>query len=801
MRNVKLFLLVALAVLSFSVSRFGRTSNAQVKVDFVRDIQPIFTTHCASCHGATKQLSQLRLDSQPSAARVIKAGEAKASRLFQRVSKDNSAHGEPQMPKGAAPLSSQQLALIERWINEGATWPESASVKVESKHWAFIAPQRPALPAVKNKALNKTWTRNAIDQFILARLEQEGLTPSPEADRVTLLRRLSLDLIGLPPTPEEVDAFVKDLSPNAYEKQVERLLASPHYGERWGRLWLDAARYSDSDGYEKDKPRFVWFYRDWVVNALNKDLPYDQFLIHQLAGDLLPNPTQDQLVATGFLRNSMINEEGGVEPEQFRMEAMFDRMDAIGKGMLGLTIQCTQCHNHKFDPFKQEEYYRVMAFLNNSHEGAQVVYTPTEQMKRADILSGTRELEAKLQEIKPDWQAAMNAWEDRVKKDQLKWEVITPNCVDITNGGAKYIPQSDGSILQLGYAPTKHKVLFTMKSAVQNITAFRIELMNDPNLPANGPGRSIFGTGALSEFEVGVLPGTFKPTAKEDEDAKQAKYSKFVTATADINLPETEIRPIYSDRSNKRRVEGPVSYAIDGNADTAWGHDAGPYFRNLPRKAVFVLEKPLSFKAEDDGMRLYIRVSQNHGGWNSDDNQNNNLGRFRLSYTTAPNAVADPLPANVREIITTVPRERRTKAQVETLFGYWRTTVPEWASYNQQIAALWKAHPEGATQLVMEERGDRRATFMLKRGDFLRPDKEVEPGVFAVLNPLPKTDGKPNRLTFAKWIANREAPTTARSAVNRLWQGYFGTGLLATSEDFGKQADKPSHPELLDWLA
>ncbi len=801
MRNVKLFLLVALAMVSFCVSRFERASLAQTNLNFERDIQPIFAAHCASCHGAQKQLGQLRLDNKAAAMRVIKVGDALGSRLYQRVSKENSAHGEPQMPKGAAPLKAEQLALLKKWINEGAMWPDAASVKVESKHWAFTPPVRAALPAVKNKV----WVKNAIDQFILARLEQEGLTPSPEADRVTLLRRLSLDLIGLPPTPEEVDAFLKDLSPNAYEKQVDRLLASPHYGERWGRQWLDAARYSDSDGYEKDKPRFVWFYRDWVVNALNRDLPYDQFLIQQIAGDLLPNPTQDQVVATGFLRNSMINEEGGVEPEQFRMEAMFDRMEAIGKGMLGLTIQCTQCHNHKFDPFKQEEYYRVMAFLNNSHEGATVVYTPTEQMKRADILSGTRELEARLQEIKSDWLTQMNAWEDRVNVEhpewQPKWEAIQPTCIDITNGGAKYLPQKDGSFLQLGYAPTKHRVLFTMKSNVQNITAFRIELMNDPNLPANGPGRSILGTGALSEFEVGALPGTFKETLKVDEDAKLATYAKFASATADINLPETEIRPIYSDRSNKRRVEGPVSYAIDGKPDTAWGHDAGPYFRNLPRKAVFVLEKPLTFKPEDDGLRLYIRVNQNHGGWNSDDNQNNNLGRFRISYTTAANATADPLPANVREIITNVPRQQRSAAQVQAVFGYWRTLQPEWKAENEKIAALWKQHPEGATQLVMEERNELRPTFALKRGDFLRPDKQVEPGVFAVLNSLPKAAGKPDRLTFAQWIANREAPTTARSAVNRLWQSYFGTGLLATSEDFGKQADKPSHPELLDWLA
>ena len=223
---------------------------------------------------------------------------------------------------------------------------------------------------------NTAWAKTPIDAFMLARLEKEGLAPSPEADKATLLRRVSLDLTGLPPTLQELDAFLADKAPDAYAKQVERLLASPHYGERWARHWLDAARYADSDGYEKDKPRFAWAYRDWVIDAFNRDLPYDQFIIEQIAGDQLPNAAQDQVVATGFLRNSMINEEGGVDPEQFRMEAMFDRMDAIGKGVLGLTIQCAQCHNHKFDPIPQEEYYRLFAFLNNDHEGSTPVYRP-----------------------------------------------------------------------------------------------------------------------------------------------------------------------------------------------------------------------------------------------------------------------------------------------------------------------------------------------------------------------------------------------------------------------------------------
>src|SRR5437763_11621605 len=310
---------------------------------------------------------------------------------------------------------------LPRWSAQADQEKDRAADAQTKTHWAWIAPRRSPLPQVNDTA----WPKNVIDHFILARLDREGLKPSPEADRITLLRRLSLDLTGLPPTPEEVAAFVKDKSKEAYEKQVERLLASPHYGERWGRHWLDAARYADSDGYEKDKPRQVWFYRDWLIKALNRDMPYDQFIIEQVAGDLLPNATQDQIVATGFLRNSMINEEGGVDPEQFRMEAMFDRMDAIGKAVLGVTIQCAQCHDHKFDPLKQEEYYRMFAFVNNTYEANVPVYTPEEQRKRAEIFGRIREIETEIRRRNPSWREGMARWEDSLKPEP-EWIVVQP---------------------------------------------------------------------------------------------------------------------------------------------------------------------------------------------------------------------------------------------------------------------------------------------------------------------------------------------------------------------------------------
>ncbi|MFN3323831.1 MAG: PSD1 and planctomycete cytochrome C domain-containing protein [Bryobacteraceae bacterium] len=767
----------------------GAGLQAQRKVDFAADVLPVLEKNCQSCHGEKTQMGQLRLDSRQVAftgglsKRVIVPGNSAESTLYERVA---GLGDQARMPMGGKPLPPEQIEIIKAWIDQGAEWPDGigAGAAEIKKHWAFIPPLRPALPDVKNAA----WVRNPIDRFILARLEKEGLAPSPEADRVTLLRRLSLDLTGLPPTIEEVDAFLKDKSPKAYEKQVERLLASPHYGERWGRHWLDAARYADSDGYEKDKPRFVWFYRDWVVNAINRDLPYDRFIIEQIAGDLLPNPTQDQFVATGFLRNSMINEEGGIDPEQFRMEAMFDRMDAIGKGILGLTIQCAQCHNHKYDPLQQEEYYRILAFLNNEHEAAIAVYTPQELQKRAELFRKIREIEAGLQHRTPDWRERMARWEESVKNDQPEWIIVKPEVEDISTGGQKYLPMEDGSFLAQGYAPTKHRVKMTVKTGVKNITAFRLELLNDPNLPLGGPGRSIKGTGALTEFEVEAAPA-------DVGDAKPEPV-KIVRATADINLPEAPLEPMFLDKSDKRRVTGPIEFAIDGKDETAWGFDAGPVRRNLPRKAVFNAEKPI---AHPNGTALTFYLSQKHGGWNSDDNQNHNLGRFRLSVTTAPDAVADPLPAAVREALA-IPRDERSPAQEQTIFSYWRTTVPEWQEANAQIDDLWKQHPEGASQLVLRARDKPRMTHLLERGDFLKPAKPVNPGAPAFLHPLPD-DAQANRLTFAQWLVDRNSPTTARSLVNRVWQNYFGTGIVATSEDLGTQAEAPSHPELLDWLA
>jgi mono/diheme cytochrome c family protein len=779
-----------LASVPLQAAEPAASSTATEQVDYAREIRPLFERHCYECHGAKKQEAGLRLDQKASAlaggelGRDIVPGKSSESLLIAALG--GTSDQVSRMPEKREPLSAEQIARVARWIDQGAAWPvdePAVGARDARRHWAFRAPVRPAAAPLKNAS----WPRNDLDRFVLARLEQEGLSPSPEADQITLLRRLHLDLLGLPPSVAEVDAYLADTADGAYGRAVERLLASPHYGERWGRHWLDAARYADSDGFEKDKSRNVWMYRDWVIGALNRDLPYDRFLIEQLAGDQLPDATQDQLVATGFLRNSMLNEEGGIDPEQFRMEAMFDRMDALGKCMLGLTIQCCQCHNHKFDPITQQDYYRLFAFLNNDHEPQVVVYAVEELRARDELLRQMREIESELKQTAPEWPARMAAWESEQAGHEVPWQVLSPDDYEEVGGGAKLTLLPDQSMLCAGYAPTHCTFRVVGKTPLERITAVRLEVLTDPNLPRGGPGRSFKGTCALTQVKVEARP------AEGDEKASEFK---IVEATADYEQAETPLEAVFDDRSNKKRVVGPVQFAIDGKNETAWGIDAGPGRRNQERKAVFRLEKPIEFAP---GAQLTVSLVQNHGGWNSDDHQNNLLGRFRLSVTSADTAGADPLPRRVRAILA-IAAAARSEQDLAELFSYWRTTVPAWSEANRRIEALWQRWPEGTTALVLQSRPRPRPTHILKRGDFLKPLDEVTPGVPGVLHALP-ADAPPTRLALARWLVDPASPTTARVAVNRIWQAYFGTGIVATSEDFGTQCEPPSHPELLDYLA
>jgi hypothetical protein len=778
-------------------------ASAESTIDFARDIRPLLSDACFACHGPDEQHRQADLRLDQSDNHAIEPGDAKASELMARILSDDPDLLMPP-PHVGQPLSPAAIELFRRWIDQGARYAD---------HWAFTLPAKPELPKIKNDS----WPQTPIDAFVLAKLEQEGILPSAPAERAALLRRLYLDLIGLPPTPDEVNDFIADQSPTAYQQVVERLLDSVHFGERWGRAWLDGARYADSDGFEKDKPRFVWFYRDWVVRALNADMPYNDFIVKQVAGDLLPTPMQDDLVATGFLRNSMINEEGGVDPEQFRMEAMFDRVDAIGKSVLGLTIQCAQCHSHKYDPISHEDYYALFAFINNCDEACITVYTPEEQQQRESTLAAVDAVFREYFDQSNDWLARLSKWEVQAKEAHVsQWMPVEIDFIAETIGGQKFLRQDDGSYLAAGYAPTKSGPTGEMiVESLDKITAIRIEMLCDPNLPHGGTGRSVDGTWALSEVELSIV--------KQDESGKEVwEKLPWASAAATVQLPKTPLGPQYFDKSKTERSLGPVEMAIDGDAATAWHGDRGTGRRNDPQTAMFVLAEPLqtaqgpSHEKPDEPIRLRIKLSQMHGGWNSDDNQTHNLGRFRVSVTSSDQPAIEPLPPRVMQAID-VPLHERNKDENRAVASAYFASQSDLQSYAERIEAAWQGHPAGSSQLVLAERQTPRLTHRLERGDFLSPKEVIAPAIPAALrgqagetgdqvadktaDPARDRSQPLNRLDFAQWLASDSNPTTARAIVNRIWQEYFGTGLTATSDDLGLQGEPPTHPELLDYLS
>jgi mono/diheme cytochrome c family protein len=742
---------------------------ASKKVDFVKDVQPIFAQRCYNCHGPNKHEAQFRLDSKDIALKggelgtAIVPGQSADSLLIQAV---GGLKADLVMPRKGERLSSEQVALLRAWIDQGADWPDSASIKIidPRDHWAFKAPVRPKVPEVKQKQ----WICNPIDNFILARLEQEKMKPSPEADPRTLIRRLSLDLIGLPPTIKDIEDFASSRDPRSFEQLIEKLLASPHYGERWGRHWLDLARYADTNGYEKDKPRSIWPYRDWVIKALNEDMPFDEFVTEQLAGDLLPKPTLDQKIATGFLRNSMLNQEGGIEPEQFRVEALVDRMDTIGKSLLGLTINCCQCHNHKFDPLAQKEYYQLYAFLNNDDEAFIEVPTAADKKKRKEILQKVRDLKERAIKDTTNLTEHLAAWEKNLSAPTTNWEVLEPK--DWQNFATKFEKQEDNSLLGGGDLQPGGVMRVWADTHLTNITAFRLEALTNPNLMYGGPGLLGRGVFHLKEFTVEAYPLT-NPTV--------TNKIKFRRAIADRSAPGMSI-----------------TNAIDGNSEKGgWTPCATPDHKNENHVAVFECAEPFGFP---EGTRLAITMDEKF------DKETklpaHMLGCLRLSVSTNAGAFSVETLTVAQRKALTVPAAQRSSDDQLQLVDALRAVDPALSSLNQKIHDAFADWPFPPTSMVLQQRSRPRVTHIFKRGDRLRPTDEVQADVPSVLNPFPENAPR-NRLGLAKWIVDKRSPTTARAYVNRVWQEYFGQGLVTTPEDFGTRVDTPSHPELLDWLA
>lgn len=745
---------------------------AERKIDYKADVAPILERSCYQCHGPKKHQAGLSLHNRDKAMTggdsgpIFEAGNSAESLLIEVTARVDPDYAMP--PEGEGdPLTAAEVGVLRAWIDQGADWPVDATAEstgIKSDHWAFQPPQPPTPPAVENEG----WIRNPIDQFVLARLEKEGLAPSPEADRRTLIRRLSLDLIGLPPTLEEVDAFLADDRPDAYERLVDRLLASPQHGEAWARHWLDRARYADTNGYEKDRERSIWPYRDWVIRSINADMPFDEFTIEQIAGDLLPGATPDQKTATGFHRNTMINEEGGIDVEEFRYIATVDRVATTGTVWLGLTIQCAQCHTHKFDPITQREYYQFFAFLNNADEPDVELPDPDIAARRAAIEAEIQKLEADLEnQYPPDGPeslaAQVEAWEKTFNPG--RWSILKPSKL-VSRKHATLELQPDGSILATGDKPNNDVYEIDIPTGLKAITALRLEVLTDPSLPEGGPGRApLFQVGdfLLTELEATAAPA--------DGSADPVSIS-FSRATED-----------YAPKGRS------AALAVDGVLDTGWSVQ-GQVGR--PHQAVFELKEPLG-----DGSPLILRLALHQ-----EFIHQMTIGRFRLWATTdAAPAPASGVPTDV-EAVLLIPPGDRTDEQNRRVVQYYLSIAPELAKQREPIAALRKSLPRFPTTMVMEERSAKHArkTHIHKRGEFLSLGEEVQPGVPAVLHPIPP--GAPaNRLTLARWLVDDRNPLVGRVIMNQLWQTYFGRGLVTTTEDFGLQGEPPSHPELLDWLA
>ena len=710
-------------------------------VDFDKDVQPVLARSCFSCHSATLASAGLQLDNRGSALRVITPGNSADSRLIQRV---EAADSSKRMPLGGRPLEPAQIAILRKWIDEGALWPEGGP----KKHWAYVKPVRPALPPGDSI--------NPIDRFVLARLEEEGLKPSPEASKETLIRRVTLDLTGLPPTLPEIDAFLADQRPDAYEHVVDRLLASPHFGERWARPWLDLARYADTNGYEKDERRSIWKYRDWVINALNKDMPYDEFTVEQIAGDMLPNATIDQKIATGFNRNTMFNEEGGVDRDEEFWLDLVDRVGTTSTVWLGTTLGCAQCHNHKFDPFSQKEFYQFMAFFNNGEKTA-VDYGDTSQKwvePKLDLPTAEQqtarkklqdEIKAVEQKIKTaDLDREQAEWERSIRNAASAWKTLTPQTLS-AKSGTVLTAQKDGSILASGANPADEALTFEAEPGA-TITALRLEALPDPSLPRGGPGRDIYGNCYISDIEI------------EGAHVKQA---------------------ISDNGSVKLREKGEQLWSVDASRDD----------ERLPRQLVLIPEKSL-----DGAIRIIIREKSEFGG--------QGIGRFRLTYTTTadPKAIVG-VSAKLRPVLL---KDQRTPDERKDLADFYRNRAGSLHADRDQLKDLRKQLDNLgiASTLVLQESASysRPSTPIRLRGQFLSKGDAVYAAVPAALNPLPESE-LPNRLGLARWIASKDNPLTARVEVNRIWEQYFGRGIVETSEDFGTQGERPTHPELLDWLA
>ena len=782
-KRYRLGRLIALGI-AMLIGLVNAATSLAAAPDFEREVRPIFTAHCVKCHGADKSQGGLRLDSAAGAflptdsgAPAIVPHKAVESELLNRVSAEDA---DLRMPPEGDPLSVAEVDVLRRWIAAGAAWPAE---KAAPKHWAWVAPQSPQLPEVKDGV----WVRNAIDRFVLARLEKERLAPSPEADAAALCRRLHFDLVGLPPSPDEVAEFVaayesadRAKQEQAYASLVDKLLSSPQFGERWARHWLDLARYADSNGFQRDGFRTMWAYRDWVVEAFNRNLPFDQFVVAQMAGDLFPNADDASRIATGFHRCTTVNVEAGTDPEENRILAVVDRVNTTGTVFLGATIACAQCHNHKYDPFTQVDYYRLLAYFNNteaeitpsgssrqftgpkmalpmSAEQAARRQTLADQLKSLEQQQAARQVEALALEKSLVRQIADNS------SSPVERHVLPIASFD-SAGGATPVTLPDNSVLLTEDNPEKDVYTVTVYTDLKNITGFRLETLTDDALPGKGPGR---GDAERPNFVLNEL--IVRAAPKNDDSVAQP----VVLIGAEADFTQGNFAP---------------AEAIDGDTKQG-GWAINPQFHK-PHHLDVRCREPLGF---DGGTVLTFELHQNYGG-------SRTIGRLRLSAVTG-NAGAPKLPEAVVAALKK-PAGKRNKAERKAVEEYCLSVDPKMQELRSAMAKT-REQLDGVqppSTLVMVEMPVARTTAVMKRGNFLDLGPTVQPGTPASLHPS-ATDAPPNRLGLARWLVDEKNPLLARVTVNRFWAELFGRGIVATQEDFGAQSEPPTHPELLDWLA
>ncbi len=755
-----LFALAATLILLPAEAQQATKADAPLpdRVQFNRDIRPILSENCYKCHGPDPKArkAEMRLDTKEGAYAEIEKGKfaivpgkAAQSELVHRItSKD----ADEKMPpaKSGKKLSPREVELLKRWIEQGAEY---------QGHWAYIAPQKIAPPAVKNAA----WDRNDVDRLLLARLEREGLAPSPEADRVTLLRRLSFDLTGLPPTTAEVDAFAADGAKDAFEKQVDRLLASPHYGERMALMWLDLVRFANSRGYHSDNPRMVDPYRDYVIAAFNENLKYDQFTIEQIAGDLLPDPTVRQKVASCYNKLNQTTEEGGAQAKEYEYKTNADRVRSLSSAWMGATMGCCECHDHKFDPYTTKDFYSMGAFFADVKErptgdGDRGIPVPDEKqaavLKRMDdAIAG---LKKKLETETPELATAQAAWE-KTALTPVPWNILLPESVKGAKDVTFYV-EEDGSVLVGGAAPAKETHAVTIKIVPKGITAFRLEAFSDPTLPGGGPGRSGNGNFVLTTLSVKV----------------GSKAVVLQKATADHSQDQF-----------------PIAAVLDGKKDSGWavlpktGHD---------HVATFETKEPLDATEPLTVTLAYESVHPQHV-----------IGRFRISATNAK-VFSDPaaLPDAVRAALKS-PVEKRDEAQKKLLAAHYRTVATLLEPVRAELSKVEKERTDflkSVPTCIVSAPEQPRMVRIKPRGNWMDDSGDVvTPNTPGFLPPLGVLERRATRLDLAKWLVSRENPLTARVFVNRLWMLFFGTGISKRQDDLGAQGEWPVHPELLDLLA